>query len=304
MEQIKKDFAKYFYLEEKEKDLFISTNSWKFGGSRGLFGGQIVSQTLAAAILTVDPNYHIHARRSFVSRTVSAKQDGKPIYKMICSFQKEEESLTEHQFEMPKVYPEDHPIKMDIKDRNEMINKIHQDIKLFDQARMILKPAAPIDQELYESIENINQKHTIDGNPRIKPPHSFSWVKIDEDLSENSTQVNPVFLACISDFCLTATTLFPYVMGYNNQKIDRAMGASLDHSMWFHKKFRIDDWVLFEVESPTMVGSRGFLNGKFYSKDGTHLVTISQENLCRTGIHSEDVILEHQFKNFPVESLE
>ncbi|PVV00051.1 hypothetical protein BB559_000167 [Furculomyces boomerangus] len=313
MEQIKKDFEKYFYLEQKGEDLFTSTDFWKFGGSRGIFGGQIVSQTLAAAILTVDPSYHIHSLhsyfllagkydklidfhvertrdgRSFASRIVSAKQEGKIIFKMICSFQKEEEFLTEHQFEMPKVYPEDHPIKMKMKDRNTFLNYIHQEILFYNQAKMILKPAAPIDPEAFESFENINQKLTVDGKPRIRPPHTFNWVKIDEDLSKKPSQINTVFLACISDFCLTVTNLLPYTTGYNNQKIDRPMGVSLDHSIWFHKRFRIDDWVLFEVESPIMAKSRGFLNGKFYSKDGTHVATITQENLSRTKVFDDDL---------------
>ncbi|PWA03340.1 hypothetical protein BB558_000518 [Smittium angustum] len=318
MEQINKDFEKYFYLKEKEKDFYTSTNFWSFGRSRGVFGGQIISQALAAAILSIDPNYHIHARKydelfefhverirdggSFASRFVSVKQDGRNIYKMMCSFQKEEESLTEHQFEMPEVYPEDHPINMDADIRDEIIRPIYANIKLYDQVEMITKFAVPVDPKLCESYINILENHTTEGEPRVKTPHSLQWVKIDEDFSDNSYQINPAFLACISDFFITVTIMFPYMTGYNNRKIDRTMGVSLDHSMYFHKRFRVDDWILCEVESPRMVGSRGFLNGKFYSKDGTHFATMIQENLNRTDILSKDVILEHNFKNLPMEN--
>lgn len=57
--------------------------------------------------------------------------------------------------------------------------------------------------------------------------------------------------------------------------------ASLDHSMWFHSGFRMDEWMLYEMESPRLNNERGLAFGKIFRRDGTLAVTVSQEGLLR-----------------------
>ena len=57
--------------------------------------------------------------------------------------------------------------------------------------------------------------------------------------------------------------------------------ASLDHAMWFHRPFRMDEWLLYDVESPSAEGARGFSWGRFYSQDGLLVASAAQEGLMR-----------------------
>ena len=57
--------------------------------------------------------------------------------------------------------------------------------------------------------------------------------------------------------------------------------ASLDHAMWFHRPVRMDEWLLYEVESPSAVGARGLVQGRFYTQDGILVASTAQEGLIR-----------------------
>ena len=41
--------------------------------------------------------------------------------------------------------------------------------------------------------------------------------------------------------------------------------ASLDHALWFHREVRIDEWLLYSVDSPNASGARGFARGQFFN---------------------------------------
>jgi acyl-CoA thioesterase-2 len=64
---------------------------------------------------------------------------------------------------------------------------------------------------------------------------------------------------------------------------ERITMASLDHAMWFMRPFRMDEWVLYSMKSPAATGSRGLATGRFFSRDGTHLVSVVQEGMIRVG---------------------
>jgi acyl-CoA thioesterase II len=59
------------------------------------------------------------------------------------------------------------------------------------------------------------------------------------------------------------------------------MLASLDHAMWFHRPFRADEWLLYEQESPSASGARGFAKGTIFTRDGLLAVSVAQEGLVR-----------------------
>jgi acyl-CoA thioesterase II len=63
---------------------------------------------------------------------------------------------------------------------------------------------------------------------------------------------------------------------------DAEIGASLDHSVWFHRRARLDDWVLIDLVPHTVAGGRGWYTGAFYAQDGVRLASIAQESLFRT----------------------
>ena len=51
--------------------------------------------------------------------------------------------------------------------------------------------------------------------------------------------------------------------------------------MWFHRPFRADEWLLYDMESPSASGARGFARGSIYTRDGALVVSVAQEGLVR-----------------------
>lgn len=58
--------------------------------------------------------------------------------------------------------------------------------------------------------------------------------------------------------------------------------ASIDHVMCFHRDFRIGNWLLYQVDSPTVSGSQALCRGAVYSRDGRLVASTPQEGLVRT----------------------
>jgi acyl-CoA thioesterase-2 len=61
----------------------------------------------------------------------------------------------------------------------------------------------------------------------------------------------------------------------------RTMMASLDHTIWFHRPFRVDEWWLYDQWSPSASGGRGLSLGRVFTEDGTLVATVAQEGLIR-----------------------
>jgi acyl-CoA thioesterase-2 len=59
------------------------------------------------------------------------------------------------------------------------------------------------------------------------------------------------------------------------------LGASLDHTVWFHHAARFDDWVLYDMTSPVASAGRGLCFGALFHRDGTRLASVAQEGLIR-----------------------
>jgi acyl-CoA thioesterase-2 len=85
-------------------------------------------------------------------------------------------------------------------------------------------------------------------------------------------------LAYVSDFELLATSTLPHAVPFTRGNV---ILASLDHALWFHREFRMDDWLLYSMESPNASGARGYTRGQFFTQDGTLVASTSQEGLIR-----------------------
>jgi acyl-CoA thioesterase-2 len=57
--------------------------------------------------------------------------------------------------------------------------------------------------------------------------------------------------------------------------------ASLDHAMWFHAPFRVDQWLLHVIDSQVASGGRGLVRGRIFSQDGRLVASTTQEGLIR-----------------------
>jgi acyl-CoA thioesterase-2 len=251
-------------------------------GSRRVFGGQVLAQSLDAARRTVPHDFIVHSMhgyfilagdvekpivftvdrirdgRSFTTRRVVAVQNGQAIFNMAASFQVQQPGL-EHQIDMPNVTPPDNLIA------DQELLRSHQD-NLPDIYRRFLQPR-PIE---FRPVEKPNFMM-----PEKGQPHRHVWLKAKGNLSDAPFDHQKI-LAYASDYNLLTTAMRPHGVTF-----DQLQMASLDHAMWFHREFRIDEWLLYELESPSAANSRGFTNGHVFNQRGELVASVVQEGLMR-----------------------
>ncbi|WP_068598894.1 acyl-CoA thioesterase [Vaginella massiliensis] len=271
-------------LTEREENIYIGHSN--FMGSRNVFGGQVVAQALNAAyntvpkdrfchslhsyfILTGDLNkeieYHVARLRdggSFTTRYISAKQDDKIIFVMAASFQLLQEGY-EHQIEMPQLkQPEE------LMSWSEIFNQFGSFLpkKLFD----FIGAERPIE---FKPVELDNPFEKVD-----HPPVMNVWVKFKELKQDYSLQDLQELIAYVSDYNLLGTALKPHA---SQAHFGNTQMASLDHSIWFHRKPDLSDWILVSMDSPSASGARGYTRGNLFNRNGELIASITQEGLIR-----------------------
>jgi acyl-CoA thioesterase II len=252
-----------------------------------VFGGQVIGQALVAACRTVDdvavrPPHSLHAYfllggdpkvpiiyevdrirdgKSFTTRRVNAIQHGRAIYSMSVSFHVAEEGLT-HQLEMPAVpMPDALPSEAEIKD--------HILPRMPDPVRRYYQSERPIELRPVEYGRYLGEK--------LEGGRYHMWIRATGRLPDEPA-IHQCVLAYASDMTLLDAALIPHGRTVFNEDI---MAASLDHSLWFHRPFRADDWLLYAQDSPNLGGARGFSRGSIFASDGTLVASVAQEGLLR-----------------------
>jgi len=279
-----KDLIDIIKLKREKTNVFIGGN-YKTVWNR-VFGGQLISQCLYAAYQTVEKSLVAHSfhghfidggsidvpiifkvenlrdSRSFSFRSVFAYQNDKPIFVSTISFQIFEKGVN-HQLDLPNVLTPDllltdlqqaRPLENINPYRYERLIKMHPHIFEFK----------PVGKALLLETSN-------------SPARSFVWFRLKEKITSGKT-IHQLFLAFVSDYHLLLTTTLPH------RKKLRVFGtfyASLDHSIWFHRKFTIDDWLLLDIESPSASHGRGFVRASIFSQKGILVASVTQEGLIR-----------------------
>ena len=111
----------------------------------------------------------------------------------------------------------------------------------------------------------------VDGKPKT---NRFKT----RDAVPDSGDIHRALLAYVSDMSLLDTSLLPH----GKSIFSDVQVASLDHAMWFHRPFRVDDWLLYAQDSPSASGGRGFNRGALYTRDGRLVASVAQEGLIRS----------------------
>jgi acyl-CoA thioesterase-2 len=276
------DLLKLLELERIEDRIFRG-ESRDLGGAR-VFGGQVLGQALTAASYTVqDRRVHsLHAYflvagdvdapivdevdvardgKSFSNRRVVAIQHGQPIFNMTASFQVPEEGL-EHSAPMPQV-----PGPEGLADVRELAADVLR--KVPDKMRRFLTHERPFE---FRPVEPI---HVV-APPRAAPVRHI-WLKTLDKLPDNADLHRNV-LAYVSDYQLVSTATLPHGVHFAEGNVQL---ASLDHAMWFHRPFRVDEWLLYAMESPNASGGRGLALGRFFTRDGALVASTAQEGVVR-----------------------
>ncbi len=269
-------------LETLERNLFRGLSP-QVGWQR-VFGGQVIGQALVAANRTVEGRraHSLHAYflragdpavpiiyevdrirdgGSFSTRRVVAIQHGHAIFSMAASFHKEEGGL-EHQMAMPDVPPpEDLPSEAELKEQ--LIDRVPEPVKAYWQRERPIE-IRPVDLSRYVS-------------PEPRAPTQQVWIKATGELGDDLA-LNQCVLAYASDFTLLDTALIAHGRFVFDPDL---MLASLDHAIWFHRPFRIDDWLLYVQDSPSSAGNRAFCRGTLFTRSGELVASAAQEGLVR-----------------------
>jgi acyl-CoA thioesterase-2 len=271
-------------LEPLEVDLFRGRQPET--AMQRVFGGQVAAQALRAAYATVDPAYRLHSLhsyflrpgdtavpivydverirdgRSFATRRSVARQHGRAIFYVTASFHVEEPGF-EHQSAMPEVpSPEDCPT-------------------LGDLFRKLT--GRPDDGSWEREWAALDVRYAADSRPGgtlvgpAEPARAQIWIRVAGDVPDDPV-VHDCLLAYASDLTLLGVALVPHGLLISSPKVQP---ASLDHSMWFHRGFRADEWMLYDQRSPSASGGTGFAVGSVFSRDGRLIASVAQEGLIR-----------------------
>jgi len=103
------------------------------------------------------------------------------------------------------------------------------------------------------------------------------WFRTVDKLPDEEA-LHRCLLAYVSDFHLLDTALKPHGISVVAPKL---VIASVDHAMWFHRSVRVDDWLLYAIDSPSASGARGFARGSVFARDGRLVASAAQEGLMR-----------------------
>lgn len=271
------------HLEKIEEGIFRGQSEDL--GLRQVFGGQVVGQAIYAAKQTVPMDRIVHSFHSyflrpgdsskpiiydvetlrdgtsFSARRISAIQNGKPIFYMTASFQSQEEGF-EHQNSMPEIPSPDGLMSES------------------DIARQFAHLIPEKVREKFIGNQPIEMRPVKFHNPlqgSVEEPNRYVWFRANGEMPDD-LRVHQYLLGYASDFNFLPTALQPHGIGFLEPGVQI---ATIDHSMWFHRPFRLDDWLLYAVESTSASGARGFVRGQIYNQQGVLVASTVQEGVIR-----------------------
>jgi len=255
-------------------------------GFRQLFGGQALGQALSAAIQTVDSDRHAHSMHGYflrpgdpkqpvfyqvervrdggsfsTRRVVASQQEGAPIFFASVSFQKPEEGYV-HQQSMPDVpAPEDTPSQLDY-----LKETVGDKLPKSFLARFAFDPPVEVRQ--------VPHQRLADGTAA---PRQYIWIRANGAMPDE-VATHQRLLAWMSDISLLATALLPHGLTVWDRSLQI---TSLDHALWFHQPLRLDEWLLYAMDSPWAGNGRGLARGQYFNQAGQLVAEVAQEGLMR-----------------------
>ncbi len=283
MDQRLADLLALLELEQLEVNLFRGAS--RDIGSPQVFGGQVLGQALSAAAATVERRvvHSLHAyflRRgdcnapivyqvdrsldghSFSNRRVVAIQHGQQIFNMAASFQATEAGF-DHQTGMPPVPPPE-----SLADSSGPPAQLLE--RLPERVRRFFEQPRPFEFRMVQSIDYLH--------PQRAPPERQIWFRAVDALADDE-MLHRRLLAYVSDFFLLDTATLPHGTSFLKPTL---VMASIDHALWFHRALRVDDWLLYAMESPSASGARGFARASVFARDGRLVASAAQEGLVRS----------------------
>lgn len=247
------------------------------------YGGDLVAQAAASAARTTDSDRVLHSMhsyfmrpadigapiryeverlrdgRSYSTREVRGYQNGKVIFMTIASFHVPEDGA-ESSPPMPTGLPDP-----------EGLPSSAESLAGLDSAAA----------EYWSSGRSFDMRHVpgpvyleSDG---VRQPHQAVWVKSFDALPDDP-ELHRIALAYVCDYTILEPVLREQGLAWMSEGLAT---ASLDHSLWFHRDGRLDEWVLYVQEAVSAQRSRGLARGSFFTRDGQLLASVAQEGMIR-----------------------
>ena len=259
-------------LSSHGPDTFVGTGPrYPWGG---LYGGQIVAQALQAAAATVDDTLEVHSLRayfirrgdqdepvryevdrirngrSFATRRVVARQAIGAILNLEASFQAREES------------PD--------------LDVVSIDDRLPGPDEVQSTSWSPVFERAFIPTEDLPTQG------RLGAGRAAAWLRVSEPVGDDVT-AHSAALAYLSDDLPTDAVIRAHPVGAEAEEVRHQVlfTASLDHTIWFHRPMRADQWHLHDFTCHSFVGGRGLSLGHVFAADGSHVATVAQEVLLR-----------------------
>jgi acyl-CoA thioesterase-2 len=270
-------------LEPIEVDIFRGRSPQ--AGWQRVFGGQVIGQALMAAQRTIEGERFVHSLHayfmrpgdpsvpiiyqverirdgsSFNTRRVVAIQHGNAIFALSASFQIEETGF-DHQLPMPDVPPPEKLLgEQQIKEQY-LAHAPSAIRKYWERERPI--ETRPVSLTHYFSDKKLDPRQNV-------------WVRATGSVPDDRL-CQAAVLAYLSDMTLLDTSLYAHGTSIFDQSLQV---ASLDHSMWFHRPVKLDDWLLYAQDSPSASGARGLTRGSLFTRSGILIASVAQEGLIR-----------------------
>ncbi|XP_024992838.1 uncharacterized protein LOC112526686 isoform X3 [Cynara cardunculus var. scolymus] len=287
----------YFTQNESvaEEDIIALTKMNTFRGttlqgapkSSNVYGGQFMGQALAAASKTVHflkilHSFHahfllagdinipiiyqvdrLHDVPNLATRRVNAVQKERLVFFLIASFHRGEEGYDHQEPTMPsmpdpeKLLPE-HGLEEGVKSLPNL-QRIEVSTPTSVPWPTEIRPVDPV-------------KHT---RQTARSPSDVYWLRAKGKLPDDQA-LHRCVGAYFSDLLFIQISLNPH-----RRKGLSPSSISLDHSMWFHRDFRADDWLLYVIDSPTAYNARGFSRGQMFNRKGELVLSAMQVGVVR-----------------------
>ena len=284
-------------LEKIEENIFRGRSA-PVSSETVVFGGQVAAQALTAAAQTVPPERAAHSLHayfilpgdpgapivyevdrirnggSFTTRRVVAIQKGKAIFNLSASFQVAETGF-EHQVDMPEVPPPEE-LKGERTRHRAVLRQLsdrERDALSYKELRGLRARAERAWPVTFRPIDPTDPLHPEEG-----PPERGVWMRAAGALPDDPA-LHRALLAFASDFGLLRAAMRPHSLSFIQPDF---LAASLDHALWLHRRrFRLDEWLLYDTDGPSASGGRGLSRGQLFTREGRLVASVAQEGLMR-----------------------
>ncbi|MGB2086471.1 MAG: acyl-CoA thioesterase [Flavobacteriaceae bacterium] len=249
-----------------------------------VYGGQVLAQALHAANQTIPKDRTVHSLHgyfilpgdiklpinykvdnlrdggSFTTRRVTAYQNGKAIFILAASFQIIQGAMDQHITSPATTAPENLTSDVDLLKSSKSVS---------DGVKLHLLARQPFAFEF---------RPEKDYSHKIGPEENRNvWFKLKKKTTLTPQQQKE-FLAYAVDYDI----LIMAIISHYQDEFDQPLQvASLDHAMWFHRSFDVNEWLLFSMDSPNISGARCLGKGSIFDRNGHLVATVIQEGLVR-----------------------